>query len=304
MQIIHYPADGISLPETAIALGFFDGAHIGHRHLIARMMSEAKARGLATAIFTFPSESLGLKSGVFRLYETKEKIDILASFNPDYIIIADFSALSSASPEDFVTEHLCRRLNCRLAVAGYNFRFGSRASGRADDLVRLMTENGGDSLILPEERMDGMTLSTTAIRAALAEGDCETATAMLGEPYFVNATVVRGMGIGKAFGFPTLNTEKNSLTPLPRGVYATVVTLGEKKYIGVTNLGVCPTFTPREEHLETMLLDFSGTVYGETVKIAFIGRLRDESVFPSPEALKKQIDLDAKKARDLAKRYI
>lgn len=304
MQIIRYPAESISLPETAIALGFFDGAHIGHRHLIARMMTEAKARGLATAIFTFPSESLGLKSGVFRLYETKEKIDILASFNPDYIILADFSALASASPEDFVAEHLCRRLNCRLAVAGYNFRFGSRAAGKADDLVRLMAKSGGDSLILPEERMDGMTLSTTAIRAALSDGDCETATAMLGEPYFVNATVVRGMGIGSAFGFPTINTEKNTLTPLPRGVYATVVTLGDKKYIGVTNLGVCPTFAPREEHLETMLLDFSGSAYGENVRIAFIKRLRDESVFPSPEALKKQIDLDAEKAKELAKRYI
>ena len=304
MQIIHYPADGVALPPTAIALGFFDGAHIGHRHLIANMMTEAKARGLATAIFTFPSDSLGLKSGVFRLYDTREKIEILSTFNPDYIILADFSALSTAHPDDFVSEHLCRRLNCRLAVAGYNFRFGCKARGTADDLVTLMQKNGGDSLILPEERINGMTLSTTEIRAALADGDCETATAMLGEPYFVNSTVVRGMGIGSAFGFPTINTEKNSLTPLPRGVYVTVVTLGGKKYIGVTNLGVCPTFAPREEHLETMLLDFSGSAYGENVRIAFIKRLRDEGVFPSPEALKKQIDLDAEKAKMLAKGYV
>lgn len=304
MQIIKYPEQRAELPEIAIALGFFDGAHVGHRHLIERMKSEARARGLCSAIFTFPSESVGLKSGSYRLYDTEEKLQILSEFETDYIIVADFSALQSASPEEFVIDHLVKGLNVRLAVAGYNFRFGKRAAGGADDLSSLMSLAGGGAVILDEEKMDGVTLSTSVIRDALSRGECERATKMLGEPFFVNSTVVRGRGIGRAFGFPTLNTTKPEGLPLPRGVYATVVTIGDRKFIGVTNIGVCPTFKPREEHLETMLLDFSETVYGERVKIAFVSRLRDEKVFPSPEKLKEQIDNDSEAARTIAKEYL
>lgn len=304
MRIIRYPNEKIGMPEIAIALGFFDGAHVGHRRLIERMKSEAKHRGLKTAIFTFPSESVGLKSGVYKLYSTEEKLEILSEFDTDYIIVADFAALQSASPEEFVVGHLVGKLNVRLAVAGYNFRFGKMASGRADDLTALMSHTGGEAIILGEEKMDGVTLSTTVIREALLRGDCEAAAKMLGEPFFVNSTVVRGLGIGSAFGFPTLNTTKVVGLPLPRGVYATIVSLGERRFVGVTNLGVCPTFKPREEHLETMLLDFNETVYGERVKITFISYLREETVFPSPAALKEQIDRDADRARAIAAEYM
>ena len=304
MQIIRYPEEKPQLPEMAIALGFFDGAHVGHRHLIEKMKSEANARGLKSAIFTFPSESIGLKAGAFRLYNTAEKLEILSEFDTDYIIVADFSALCSATPKEFVIDHLIGGLNVRLAVAGYNFRFGQRASGDVSELTSLMRSRGGDAVILDEEKIDGITLSTTVIREALANGDIEAATEMLGEPYFVNSTVIRGLGIGSAFGFPTINTVKEDGLPLPRGVYATVVRVGDRKFIGVTNIGVCPTFKEREEHLETMLLDFNESIYGENVRIAFISRLRDESTFPSPEALKAQIDRDTERARVIVSPFI
>ncbi len=304
MQIIRYPEEQAVIPEIAIALGFFDGAHVGHRHLIEKMKSEAKLRGLKSAIFTFPSESVGLKSGSYRLYDTDEKLEILSTFATDYIIVANFSALCTASPREFVLDHLFGALNVKLAVAGYNFRFGKKAAGNADDLVALMQSAGAEAIILEEEKMDGVTLSTTVIREALSNGNCEAAAKMLGEPFFLNSTVVRGLGIGSAFGFPTLNTVKAEGLPLPRGVYATVVTVGERKFIGVTNIGICPTFAPREEHLETMLLDFNERIYGEKVRISFISRLRDEAVFPSPEALKQQIDRDAEKAKEIAKPFI
>ncbi len=304
MQIIRYPKLNTKLPPIAIALGFFDGAHVGHRHLIEKMKSEAKRRGLKSAIFTFPSESVGLKSESYRLYDTEEKLEILSEFDTDYIIVADFSALRTASPEEFVLTHLVGALNCRLAVAGYNFRFGERASGNISDLISLMERAGGEAVVLDEEKIDGIALSTTLIRDALSRGDCESATKMLGEPFFVNSTVEHGRGVGRAFGFPTLNTVKAEGLPLPRGVYATVVTLGNRKFVGVTNIGVCPTFLPREEHLETMLLNFNETVYGERVKIAFISRLRDEAVFPSPEALKEQIDRDAERAEIIASPFV
>ena len=304
MQIIRYPEQRPQLPEIAIALGFFDGAHVGHRHLIEKMKSEAMAHGLKSAIFTFPSESVGLKTGAFRLYNTEEKLEILSEFDTDYIIVADFSALCSATPSEFVLDHLVGGLNVRLAVAGYNFRFGQRASGDVAELSSLMNGAGGKAVILDEEKMDGITLSTSVIREALSRGELDAATKMLGEPFFVNSTVVRGLGIGSAFGFPTLNTVKEEGLPLPRGVYATAVTLGNRKFIGVTNIGVCPTFKEREEHLETMLLDFNERIYGEKIRIAFIARLRDEAVFPSPEALKAQIDRDAEIAREIVTPFI
>lgn len=311
MQIIRYPSDAPTLdslmhgdnrpPSLAIALGFFDGVHVGHRHLIDGMISAARERGLKTAIFTFESEGEGLKRGVTRLYPTDERIGILASFGVDYLIVTDFSAVAGVSAQDFVREHLVTRLGCRLAAAGFNFRFGARAQGNAEMLTTLMTEYGGEALILPEERSHGVTVSTTAIRAALADGDCPTAAEMLGEPYHVSATVVHGRGDGKRFGFPTINTARDSGVPLPRGVYATAVKIGEKFYTGVTNLGICPTFTEREEHFETMLLDFSEQVYGVTVKIYFLEYLRGEEVFPSPVELKIQIDRDAERARAIAR---
>ncbi len=311
MQIIRYPSDVTTLhtlmqgagdpPSLAIALGFFDGVHVGHRHLICEMIDAARERGLKTAIFTFESEAEGLKRGVTRLYPTAERINILASFGVDYLIVTDFSAVSGVPAEEFVREHLVGRLGCRLAAAGFNFRFGAKARGDAAMLSTLMSECGGEALILPEEKSHGVTVSTTAIRAALASGDCPTAAEMLGEPYHVSATVVHGRGDGSRFGFPTINTARDSGVPLPRGVYATAVKIGDKFYTGVTNLGVCPTFEEREEHFETMLLDFSEEVYGEAVRIYFLEYLRGEEVFPSPVELKKQIDRDAERARTIAR---
>jgi len=301
MEIIRYPAQWGGLPPLAIALGFFDGVHIGHRRLIERMIGEARRRGLSTAIFTFSSEGEGLKRGAVRLYSTEERIRLLAEFGVDYIILSDFSAVAGIGARDFVLRDLCENLGCRLAVAGYNFRFGAGASGDAEALTELMREAGGEAVILPEERFEGGTLSTTVIRAALADGRCELAANMLGQPYHVGAVVEHGRGDGHKFGFPTINTSRKSDVPLPRGVYATVVEVRGKHYTGVTNLGVCPTFEEREEHFETMLLGFDERVYGERVRIYFLSLLRGERVFPSPEELKKQIDLDAARAEEIAR---
>lgn len=304
IKLIQYPSGGLTLPPLAIALGFFDGVHIGHRALIKKMKKEAALRSLATAIFTFGSENESLKRGVTRLYSTAEKLDILASLGVDYLIVADFSAIAGAEPKKFVKEHLVGALNCRLAAVGYNFRFGRGAAADADTLSGLMTSLGREAIILPEERFEGAPLSTTEIRAALSRGDCRLAARMLGAPYYITAVVEHGRGIGKAFGFPTLNTKKQDGTPLPRGVYATVVEIGEERHIGVTNVGTCPTFGEREEHLETMLLDFDRKIYGERVRIHFIEWLRDEEIFPTPEALKAQIDRDAERATALTRDYI
>ncbi len=303
MKIVKYPSELASLPPLGIALGFFDGVHRGHRELIARTVRAARERGLAPAIFTFPAESEGLKSGSARLYDTEQKLELLKRLDIEYVILADFSAILSLTPEQFVGQVLVRELNCRLSASGRGFRFGKGAAGDSAMLERLMKEAGGESITVDELLSDGKPLSTTRIRAALSQGDCAKANEMLGFPYRTVAVVEHGLGLGRSFGFPTLNTALPEDSPLKRGVYATRVKIGENLYTGVTNVGVCPTVGTREKHCETLLVSFDGSVYGERITVYFLEYLRDERSFPSIEELKKQIDIDKHTAIRMGEKY-
>ena len=296
MKIINYPKESALLPPLAMALGFFDGVHRGHRELIARTVDAARERGLASAVFTFPADSVGLKSGTLRLYNTEQKLALLESLGVEYVILADFASVTSLTPDEFVSEVIIGALGCRLAASGSAFRFGKGASGDSDCLLRLMREAGCDALVIDELLLDGIPLSTTRIRAALGRGECAEAANMLGIPYRISARVQHGLGLGHSFGFPTVNTALPEGSPLRRGVYATKVKIGEKVYTGVTNVGVCPTVREREEHCETLLVDFGESIYGERITLYFLDYLRDERTFPSVEDLRKQIALDTERA--------
>lgn len=295
MKVIYYPTDSLSLPPLSVALGFFDGVHIGHRRLIEKTIKIAKEKGLAPAVFTFPAESAGLKSSSARLYSTLEKLLIFEELGVEYTIIADFSAVVDFTAKEFVRRVLVNELNTEVALSGYNFHFGRGAKGDASLLTELMSEAGGEAIILDEQRADGKPVSTSIIRGLLSEGRLAEANRLLGSPYRQRALVERGLGLGRTMGFPTVNTEV-TYTPLPRGVYASVVKMDEKCYTGVTNLGICPTFEERELHLETLIVDYSGDAYDRSICIYFIEKLRDEQVFESPEALRKQVYLDREKA--------
>ena len=164
--------------------------------------------------------------------------------------------------------------------------------GNAEMLTTLLKEAGREAFILDEERWNGMTLSTTEVRAALAMGDTLRAADMLGLPYFSEGEVERGLGLGQKFGFPTINIALRENCPLQTGVYKVVVPVGEKLYTGLCNVGVCPTFGAREIHEEAMLLDFSGDLYGKSLTVYLLGRIRGEETFDSGESLKEQIEKD------------
>lgn len=290
-----YP-EKLNLKSTAVALGYFDGVHIGHRELIALLVREAKEKGLASYVLTFADDISKTKKTQSVIYNTEEKLTIFDSLGVDGVIVADFDSIKSLSPESFVNDVLIDSLGAEVAISGYNFRFGNGASADSNTLIELMEKHGKKATILSEQKRDGKILSSTAIRELIKDGKLDEATEMLGLPYFVEGVVEKGLGLGKAYGFPTVNTPIRENSPLSPGVYRTAVETGGKIYTGVTNVGSCPTVKEREIHAETLIADFDGNLYGEKIRIYFLGYLRQEKQFNSIDELREQIYTDKQRS--------
>ena len=286
-----YP-EKLNIGRTAVALGYFDGVHVGHRELISLLVREARAEGLRSYVLTFEDNLAKTKKTQSIIYNTEEKLKIFESLGVDGVIVADFSSIAGLSPESFVYDVLIDSLGTELAISGYNFRFGKFAAADSSRLIELMEDKGKRALVLSERRINGKTLSATVIRELISSRELEEATKMLGVPYFIEGTVERGLGLGKGFGFPTVNIPIRDTSPLTSGVYRTAVKIGEKLYTGVTNVGSCPTVKEREIHTETLIADFDGNLYGQSIRIYFLGYLREEKLFDSVDGLREQIYLD------------
>ena len=281
------------LEASCAALGFFDGVHLGHRAVLSDMLHGASEVGLLPLVFTFPSEG-GIKPGARRLFSTEEKLRVLRELGVEVVVLCDFASVAQLTPEEFVRDVLVGAFGVRFAFAGRDFRFGHRAEGDSEALVRLMRASGGDavihemrSVLLPDGSSE--LASATRIREYLASGRPEFAAALIGEPYSVYSTVVRGDGRGHSLGYPTVNTDLAPDTPLRHGVYRTRVRIEDRDYVGLTNVGRCPTFGERAVHAETFIIGFSGDVYGSDVSIAFLEYLREERSFASAEELGAEI---------------
>ena len=297
MDIRHYSyPQELNIGKCAIALGYFDGVHVGHRELISLLVREAKAQKLKPYVFTFVDDLAKTKKTQSIIYNTEEKIKIFASLGVEGVIIANFSTISGLTPEAFVKEVLIDAIGTELAISGYNFRFGKFAKAGSAELIELMEAFGKRALVLSEQKIDGNILSATVIRQLIADKRLDEATKMLGTPYRLEGTVEKGLGLGKVYGFPTVNLPIRSTAPLTPGVYRTAVKIGEKLYTGITNVGSCPTVCEREIHTETLIADFTGDLYGKTISIYFLGYLREEKRFDSVEALREQIYLDRDKS--------
>ena len=293
MKIIEYKyPEQLGLKKLAIALGYFDGVHIGHRELISMLIREARAKGLSPYVLTFADSLSKTKKTKSILYNTEEKIKIFESLGADGVIIADFFSVASLSPECFVKEVLIDSLGAELAISGYNFRFGKGVAADSSMLVELMCANGKSAIILSEQKIDGKPLSATILRGLISEGQLDEATRMLGIPYSIRGTVEKGLGLGKAYGFPTVNLPLRESSPLAVGVYRTAVLVDGRLYTGITNVGKCPTIAEREVHAETLIADFDGDLYGKEIRIFFLGFLRHEKKFDSVEELRDQIYFD------------
>ena len=288
--------------KRAIALGFFDGVHLGHQALLRKTMDEAKAHGLAPAVFTFDRSPREFVTGkpVPLLTTVAERRRVVEDLFPGMeVIVAPFDREMMETPwEEFVLR-LTQKLNGGWFVAGHDFRFGARNTGDAALLREKAAELGLGCDIIPAVLMDGQVVSSTRIRGLLEKGDAETAAKLLGRPFAMEGVVRHGRGLGHKLGTPTLNTFPPEGQLIPAyGVYASWVESEGRRWPAVTNIGVRPTVDEDAEVLaESHLLNETVQLYGSTCRVEFLKFLRPEQKFADTRALGQQIARDADEAR-------
>ena len=291
--------------ERVIALGFFDGVHLGHGALLRRAAEEAQKRGCESAVFTFdrpPKEVItGIPCPLINSPEDRAEL-VRRLYGIDEMIMVPFDDEMRTTPWDrFVTDILVGRYGAVHLVAGHDHHFGHRNQGSPELLKEKCAELGLGCDIIPAVTLDGVTVSSTHIRKLLEEGDVETARAFLGHPHVLTQTVGHGRQLGRTIGIPTANLVAPPHVLLPkRGVYAAKITLPDgRAFGGVTNVGVRPTVNNGQDvTVEPWILDFDGDLYGQAIRVEFFRRLRDERKFESLDALESQIETDAVKTRE------
>lgn len=289
-------------PASAVALGAFDGIHVGHRAILGTAVSIGRARSVPALACTFdphPLDVLQPGGAPVPITTLVERLALMEETGVDGVVVLEFTrGLAAMEPEAFVKDVLLTRLGARDIVVGFNHRFGHRARGDARLLTELAPGLGFTAHIVPPQVVDGVAVSSSEIRALLQRGDVASAARFLGRPYGVGGRVVRGAGRGRTLGFPTANVETDRPLLIPTGVYACRARVDGGMYPTVVNIGVRPTFAEQTLAVEAHLLDFSADLYDRELRLEFIRRLRGEQKFPSPEALRKQIALDVALARE------
>jgi riboflavin kinase / FMN adenylyltransferase len=286
---------------SAVALGTFDGVHLGHRAILGTALGRARAVGLDAVACTFdrhPMEILNPERAPLPITTVEERLALIGETGVDVVIVLAFTReLAAIEPEAFVKDVLLGRLRAREIVVGDSHRFGRAARGDARMLVDLSGRFGFQAHVVPPMAVDGAVVSSSEIRAALQRGDVSGAARSLGRPYGITGEVTSGAGRGRTLGFPTANIDPDRPVLVARGVYRGLVTVDGGRHAAVVNVGVRPTFGETTLAVEAHLLDFAGDLYGRRVRLDFMARLRDEMRFPSIEDLKAQVARDIAAAR-------
>ncbi|MGB9779345.1 bifunctional riboflavin kinase/FAD synthetase [Caldanaerobacter sp.] len=289
--------------EKVIALGNFDGFHIGHQKLINEAIFIARNKGLKSAVFTFKqhtSKILEPDNPPELITTLDQKMEILNSFSIDYGIFFDFTReLSLFSPEKFIEEILIKKLNMKVAVIGPDYRFGHKGLGDVEVLKAYSSLYSYEVHVVPKVVYEGIVVSSSLIRELIKSGEVEKAALLLNRYFAIKGKVIKGMGIGKMLGFPTANIEIPGEMVLPKkGVYVTIVKIRGKDFISVTNVGFKPTFGEKNLTIETHIIDFQEQLYEENIEIEFVKRIRDEIKFKSSDELKEQVFRDIEYAKN------
>lgn len=290
--------------NRVIALGFFDGVHKGHGALLRRAYEAAEELGAIPAAFTFDSHPTQVILGQSAplLTTPAERADLMRRlYGIQEVIVARFDHEMMHMPwQDFVTELLVRRHGAVHLVAGHDYRFGYRGEGTPEKLKQLCTELGIGCDIIPPVEVDGIRISSSCVRTLVAQGEVERAMDFLGHPHTMTDQVRHGKKIGTRLGFPTMNLQIPAGSVVPAfGVYATRVWVDGRPYLAATNVGVRPTVgDDRPVTVEGSLIDFSGDLYGKTVRMEFYRRIRPEQKFDTLDALRAHIARDVQVVRD------
>ena len=300
-----------NVPGLAVALGSFDGVHLGHQALIKKTVEEARKKGLASGVFTFSTHPKNVIQGsgsVKNILYKQEKEEIISSLGVDYLFDVPFTEeIMKMGKEEYVKKLLLDKCNAKLISCGFNHRFGFKAEGDTEYLEKMGAENGFDTLIMEPFIISDNVVSSSLIRTLIASGRVDRCPEFMGRPYSVKGEVVVGNRLGRTLGFPTSNLiiDEEMVSP-PNGVYVTYCTYNGKRYPSVTNVGVKPTVSKigedgkaleNKKNIETHIFDFEKELYGKEIMVEFLLKTRDEVKFDDLEDLKEQIVRDCTEAR-------
>ena len=285
----------------AVAIGVFDGLHIGHRAIIERARAEAASAAGTALVFTFeptPKEFFSPATAPPRLTRFRERFDQLSAAGIDELFCPRFATVRDIAPQAFVDDLLVARLRARHVIVGGDFRYGAERRGTVAELRARGQEHGFAVTEVAPVYFAGQRVSSTAIRQALKAGDLATARGMLGRDYSISGRVVRGLGLGRTLGFPTANVNLKRLQAPIDGIFAARVTgLTGEPLDGVASVGTRPTIGGRVALLEVLIFDFDGDIYGRYITVHFVKRLRDERHFADLKAMQQQMRVDVDAAR-------
>lgn len=302
MKIMNDTLD-FSIPEeSAVTLGKFDGIHKGHQKLMKKILAK-KEQGLKSVVFTFGQMPGTVFYGKGRTILTREeRKQHLEAMGIDYMVECPFvPEIIQMEPEDFVKKILVEQLNVKYIAVGPDFRFGHNRRGGCSLLKEMAAQFGFEVEVVEKECLEDKVISSTYVRHMLETGEMEMVQKLLGYPYYVSGTVIRGHAIGRTIGIPTINLlpDDEKILP-PNGVYLTKTIIGEEEHFGITNIGVKPTISGEEaKGIETHLFDFEGDLYDRELTVAFYAFERKERRFPSLEELKEQLKKDIQWGRAL-----
>lgn len=286
--------------NSVLAIGIFDGCHLGHQKILRNLLARSRQLGVPAGLMTFsPHPDLVLNRKKISLIQTPEqKLEYLKKTGLDYCLILSLGQdLACLSGEEFARDILKKALGLQEVIVGQNFRFGHQRQCGIRELKAFGRRYGFRVSIIKPLRRHGQPVSSSLIRQYLKKGRIELAASMLGQPYEISGRIIRGHGLGRRLGFPTINLETANEI-LPPGVYLALVLISQKTYQALANIGCRPTLGEKQPSAEAHLLDFSGQLYGRAVRLQLLRKLRPEKKFQSLEALRDQIARDVARARN------
>jgi riboflavin kinase / FMN adenylyltransferase len=303
VKVYNNISEFLPVSNPVVTTGTFDGVHLGHQQIIRRLKEAAGKIGGETVLLTFfphPRMVLFPDYKPLLLNTLEEKTALLEKAGIDHLIVHPFNReFSMLSSKEFISTVLVNALHTKKLVIGYDHHFGKNREGSFDHLKEFGPIYGFDVEEIPAQEVEHTSVSSTRIRQALMKGDVVTANSFLGYSYLLSGTVVKGRMIGRSIDFPTANlqlSDQYKLIPAD-GVYAVYVKRGEEKLKGMLNIGMRPTVDGKARTIEVNILDFSADLYGETLTLEFVNRLRDEIKFDGIESLKQQLFKDREQTR-------
>jgi riboflavin kinase/FMN adenylyltransferase len=284
---------------TAVAIGNFDGVHLGHRRILSFLVERARQDALESLVLSFsPHPGKVTGQGKIQLLQTEgQKLATLEKIGMDAVCLIPFDReFARKSADEFIRSVLIPHFNAHVIVVGEHFRFGRDRSGDTNRLRELGRKYALTLYPIPSLVINGLTVSSSLIRNLIRDGRVNDAAQLLGSPYVIQGTVVKGQTVGRGLGFPTANLDSPNEI-LPPGVFVTISSVLGREIPSVTNIGVRPTFSEKVQAIETHLLDFAEDIYDHTLTLQFLKKIRDEFRFDSPEQLKAQIRNDLAEVR-------